>query len=107
MGTDLYLGGKGEVAVFMKKISVQSNNLRRKGFTNALARRYPGVRIVEVNEDNEDIEANYRMTKDLIKKYPNLSGVYITIGNTLWGRPGPWKKPQNRPSPPWVPRWRS
>ena len=79
------LEGSGEVAVFTGFFHATGQELRRKGFQGLLNEQYGGIRIVEVLENREDPETAYRQTKDLLKRHPRLSGIYITEGATPTG----------------------
>ena len=79
------LQGKGEVAVFTGFFHATGQELRRKGFQGLLNENYPEIRILEVLENREDPETAYRLTKDLLKRHPRLSGIYITEGATPQG----------------------
>ncbi len=79
------LQGSGEVAVFTGFFHATGQELRRKGFQSLLEEKYDGIRICEVLENREDQEIAYKQTKELLKKHPRLSGIYITEGATPQG----------------------
>ena len=76
------LNGRGEVAVFLKSFTKINHNLRRKGFINYLLKNYPGIKIVQVYEEDEIFEKTYQITKEAIAAWPHLSAIYITEGTT-------------------------
>jgi methyl-accepting chemotaxis protein len=76
------LGGKGQVAISTGSLKAVGLELRRKGFESLIQEKYPEIRIVWVEENQENPEYSYSSTKDLIKKYPHLSGIYVTEGST-------------------------
>ncbi len=76
------LNGEGKVAVLMHSYSRSAQNIRKKGFTSALTNKYPSIEIVETIEENESHDKTYACTKELVKKYPDLKGIYITEGTT-------------------------
>ena len=43
-----------------------------------------GIRSAE-QEEFEDVKETYRVSSELIKEYPNLSGIYVTEGTTPEG----------------------
>jgi methyl-accepting chemotaxis protein/ABC-type sugar transport system substrate-binding protein len=79
------LQGSGDVAVFTGFFHATGQELRRKGFQSLLNEKYDGIRILEVLENREDPEIAYKQTKDLLKRHPRLSGIYITEGATPQG----------------------
>ncbi len=81
----LLLKGKGEVAVLLKKNTVISHLLRFKGFQSVINKKHLNIHILGVWEEFENVEETYRITKELAKKYPNLSGIYVCEGTTPVG----------------------
>jgi methyl-accepting chemotaxis protein len=79
------LDGGGEVAVITGFFHATGQELRRKGFQGLLTEQYGGIRIVEVLENREDPDTAYRQTRDLLKRHPRLSGIYVTEGATPAG----------------------
>ncbi len=79
------LQGKGQVAILLRSFSITGANLRRKGFQNTISEKYPGIQIVEILEEQEDIDTTYRLTVELLKKWSNLSAIYICEGTTPTG----------------------
>ena len=79
------IGGKGEVAVITASFKASGLELRRKGFESMLREKYPEVKIVDVKENHDKIDESYSITKDLIKRYSQLSGIYVTEGGTPSG----------------------
>ena len=79
------LNGKGTVAVLLSSFSVTGQNLRRKGFQSYLFKHHSDVKIVEVVEHHENIEECYQKVRLLIKKWPDLNGIYLCEGTTPSG----------------------
>ncbi len=78
-------GGKGEVAIITASFKASGLELRRKGFESMLREKYPEIQIVDVKENHDKIEESYSIAKDLIKRYSQLSGIYVTEGGTPSG----------------------
>lgn len=92
VGTDSFLDGKacgefigkelkgsGEVAILVKTLRQPSYYLRQKGFSAFCGEKYKGIKIVEVRELFDlSNTSTYKQTLEIIKKYPNLSAIYIT-----------------------------
>jgi methyl-accepting chemotaxis protein len=74
------LGGMGKVAIIIESFDNVAHDLRRKGFQNALREKYPSVNIVEVKEGHLDPETTRTEVKGLLKKYGDLSGIYVSYG---------------------------
>jgi methyl-accepting chemotaxis protein len=79
------LNGKGKVAILLRSFNVTGANLRRKGFQNVIATKYPGIQISDIIEEFEDVEKTYSSVKEIIRKTPDLSGIYVSEGNTPSG----------------------
>jgi len=54
--------------------------LRQKGFTALLNERYPGIEVTEVIETQENKIITFQKTMDLLRRYPDLNGIYVTGG---------------------------
>ncbi len=76
------LGGKGQVVISTGSLKSVSHESRRKGFKSLIQEKYPEIQIVEVIENREDPEYTYSSIKGFIRKYPHLSGIYVSEGST-------------------------
>jgi methyl-accepting chemotaxis protein len=76
------LGGKGRVAVIMGSLVSSAQSLRKKGFQAALLEKYPDVEIVDTCEDRKSRDKAYEITVDLLKRFPDLAGIYAAQGAT-------------------------
>ena len=78
------LGGSGRIAIISSAIASENNSyhvkVREEGFCNFLRETFPAVEIVASLESFEDPEITYRETYNLLKKNPDLDGLYITCG---------------------------
>jgi methyl-accepting chemotaxis protein len=72
------LNGKGKVGVILENFNSISQELRRKGFQNILREKYPSIIIVDTVETNFNNEVCYNATQNLLKKFPDLNGLYQT-----------------------------
>lgn len=72
------INAKGEVAIITGDNTHSGQRLRRKGFQNYMQEKYPDVRIVGYVDTKLNAETALNGTKDLLQKYPRLSGIYIT-----------------------------
>jgi methyl-accepting chemotaxis protein len=76
------LGGTGSVAILTPSLTATNHKLRRKGFQNELATKFPGIRVVAVREENEDPTMTKALTLEMASRFPELAGIYVTEGGT-------------------------
>jgi ribose transport system substrate-binding protein len=72
------IGGKGKVAVITGFFAVEAHELRRKGFKDAIAEKYPDIKIVGEVENTDLADIAYTQAMDFMSSIPDLSGIYIT-----------------------------
>jgi ABC-type sugar transport system substrate-binding protein len=72
------IGGKGEVAIITGFFAVEAHELRRTGFKNVIAEKYPDIKIVGEVENIDLADIAYTQATDFMSSFPNLSGIYIT-----------------------------
>ncbi len=77
------LNGKGRVAIIVESLSIIGHELRRKGFLNILKEKYSSIVVLETVATNLNNEASYEETKNLLRKYPDLSGIYVTYSGAM------------------------
>jgi ABC-type sugar transport system substrate-binding protein len=96
VGADLYLQGKtagetmakllnkkGKVAIITGLFAVESHELRRKGFEDALAKNAPAIKIVGRVEDNDKGDIAYGQAQDFMNANPDLNAIYVTAGGNF------------------------
>ncbi|MBK8784863.1 MAG: substrate-binding domain-containing protein [Anaerolineales bacterium] len=76
------LNGRGQVAIIIGSFSQTSHQLRSKGFEIALRKKYPNVQILETVENQDSADICHLRTQELIKRHPNLAGIYVAEGGT-------------------------
>ncbi len=76
------LGGRGTAAVIVADLRMVNQNLRRKGFLTRLREKYPAITEAETVETFRSPERTYDAVRDLLKRHPDLSAVYVAEGNT-------------------------
>jgi methyl-accepting chemotaxis protein len=79
------LGGQGQVVIFVATAAQTTFQLRSRGFISGLMEKYPAVQILETAEDHDSHELCHDLTLDFLKKYPGLSGIYVSGGGTPFG----------------------
>ena len=72
------IGMKGKVAIITGFFAVEAHELRRKGFKDVLAEKYPGIQIVGEVENTDLADIAYTQAMDFMNSIPDLSGIYIT-----------------------------
>lgn len=79
-----FLGGRGKVAVVTSSIASENNDyyirIRELGFGEFMAKHYPAIEIVDHVESLENKEITYRKMLELLRRQPDLNGLYITCG---------------------------
>ena len=73
------LNGKGKVAIIIEKFGNVAHEMRRKGFENTIREKFPSVFILETAEASLQKENVYEKTKMILKRYPDLSGIYVSF----------------------------
>lgn len=72
------LGGKGTVAV-MNTPSVGSVSIERvDGFKQVVAKKYPGLKLIDVTSNGYSMEDGLKMATDMLVAYPKLDAVFST-----------------------------
>lgn len=72
------IGGKGTVAIITGFFAVEAHELRRKGFKDVIAEKYPDIKIVGEVENVDLADIAYTQAMDFMSSFPDLSGIYIT-----------------------------
>jgi ribose transport system substrate-binding protein len=72
------IGGKGKVAIITGFFAVEAHELRRKGFKDVLAEKYPDIKIIGEVENTDLADIAYTQAMDFMSSVPDLSGIYIT-----------------------------
>ncbi|HUI30713.1 MAG TPA: methyl-accepting chemotaxis protein [Candidatus Acidoferrales bacterium] len=80
------LDGKGKVVIIIEKFGNIAHEMRRKGFENTIREKFPAIIILDVVESTLQKEIVYDKTKELLRKYPDLSGIYISFGGAAAAR---------------------
>lgn len=79
-----FLRGRGQLAIVSSAIAEVNNNYgvttREQVFTGFLRQEYPEIEIAARLESFEDAAITYQKTTEILRQYPELSGIYITCG---------------------------
>ncbi len=76
------LKGSGSVAIIVGNLQAVNHELRRKGVLAYLSEKHPDIKDVETVETFEEPRRTYDTALDLLKRYRDLSAIYVTEGNT-------------------------
>ena len=72
------IGGKGKVAIITGFFAVEAHELRRTGFKDVIAEKYPDIKIIGEVENTDLADVAYTQATDFMSSFPDLSGIYIT-----------------------------
>ena len=72
------LGGKGKVAVVMNTPGSASTVERERGFTDAIAREFPGIQIVATQFGMSDRAKAMSVTENMLTAHPDLNGLFAS-----------------------------
>ncbi len=81
MGKFLPRGSK--VAVVAGMLSTEDHQKKTDGFSEGFLRHCPGGKIASVIEGHEDEEESFQKTSDLLRRFPELDGLYVNTVNCL------------------------
>jgi methyl-accepting chemotaxis protein len=79
------VGGHGQVLVMTGQFSQLVLESRRIGFGSHLREAYPGVEIIDVVENGYNAAQGYALTREYLKRYPMLAGIYSTEAEGISG----------------------
>ncbi len=77
------IGGAGEVAVITGSMTAANQNAWIDAMRHHMTEKYPGMKLVEVRPSEVDPELAYQVTKDLLKAYPDLKGIFAITSIAL------------------------
>ncbi|MBO0958665.1 substrate-binding domain-containing protein [Neobacillus sp. MM2021_6] len=66
---------EGEVAALDGTIGAPSHEERIEGF-NEVMKKYPKIKVVDRQRDNDDLQKSIQITESFIQKHPNLKGIW-------------------------------
>ncbi len=69
------IGEKGEVAILSGSLSAPNHKERVAGFKKAME-KYPEIKIVTEQADNDDLEKAIALTENILKANPNVKGIF-------------------------------
>ena len=81
MGKFVPAGSK--VAVVAGMLMAEDHRKKADGFVNAFPNHCPGGKIAAVIEGHEDEDESFQKTFELLRRVPNLAGIYVNTVNCL------------------------
>lgn len=79
------IGGKGEVAVVTGSMTADNQNTWMKYMDERMKQKYPEMKKVTVKPSEENQQLAVSVTKDLVKAYPDLKGIFAITSVALPG----------------------
>lgn len=79
------VGGKGSIAVISGSPSASTDRARVKGFTDEMAKSYPGITLLEPQYSKSVVATAASQVDALMLADPDLSGVFGVNGNSATG----------------------
>ena len=87
LGRFLGHGATRKIALFAGSLSYRGHEEREMGFRHVIAEEFPDLQIVELREVRDDRQKAYEEAAALLKRHPDLSGIYnIGAGNAGIGQ---------------------
>ena len=72
------IGGKGTVAVINVQPGISTTDARIQGFNQEMAAKYPNIKVLPVQYDNDSAATAASQVEGDITAHPDLSGVFAT-----------------------------
>jgi ribose transport system substrate-binding protein len=72
------IGGKGTVAVINVNPGISTTDARIQGFANEMKAKYPNVKVLATQYDNDSAATAATQVSSDISAHPDLSGVFAT-----------------------------
>lgn len=76
------IGGAGEVAIISGLPDITTHQSRLQGFQEVIRESFPKIHIVETIYSNDQSVIAYQKTSALVRKHPNLRGIFSVVGCT-------------------------
>lgn len=87
LGRLLGKGEKRKIALFAGSLSYRGHEEREMGFRHVIAEEFQDLEVVELREIRDDRQRAYEEAVSLLKRHPDLSGIYnIGAGNAGIGQ---------------------
>jgi len=71
------------VAIMVGSLEIEDHRQKVDGFTNTFLAMHPDGEVVAVVENHEKEELAAQNTEELLRKYPDLAGIYVATANSV------------------------
>jgi LacI family transcriptional regulator len=72
-----FIGARtARVALIAGSLSYKAHEEREAGFLHVIEEMFPRLEVVGLREGQDDADKNYRQTRALLDRYPELAGIY-------------------------------
>ena len=78
-----FVAPESKVAVIAGMLNAEDHRKKTDGFSQTFPRQCPGGKVVSVIEGHEDAEESFQKTSDLLRRTPNIAGLYVNTVNCL------------------------
>jgi ribose transport system substrate-binding protein len=79
------LGGKGKVVIVAVQPGAASTMAREQGFEDAIAKRFPGIRIADKRYGMADYAKSLAVTENMLTAHPDLDGMFASNESSAVG----------------------
>jgi len=79
------LSGKGEVVIVAVQVGSASTNAREKGFEDTLARKFPGIKILDKRYGNADYAQSMKVAENMLTAHAGLTDVFASNESSTVG----------------------
>ncbi len=73
----LIKGGSSRVGIVTGSVKVLGHNQRLEGFHNVIRAKYPGIRVVDFAETNDDDFIAFDATRTMLASHPEIDAIFI------------------------------
>lgn len=81
----LITGGQAQVGIVTGSSMILCHTERINGFLDTIHEQYPGIRILDTTANLDDDFKSYKVTCDLIQKYPEMNALYFAAAGVYGG----------------------
>ena len=79
------LAGKGDVVIVAVQAGFASTNAREKGFEETMAKKFPGIKILDKRYGNADYAQSMKVAENMLTAHPSLAGVFASNESSTAG----------------------
>ena len=79
------LQGKGEVVIVAVQVGSASTNAREKGFADVIARKFPGIKILDKRYGNANYAESLKVAENMLTAHPKLDGIFASNESSTAG----------------------